>query len=487
MIIAIGGKIKITDFNADPKLIKWLEDNYQIDNPEYIKRVQLNLWLGTTPKKLKLYTCYPDRLIYFPYGFMRELISFVRKNYPYDEVHYELDVNEDKTAKWGKTKLTLRDYQEEAVEHMLKQKFGILKAPCSSGKTIMGHELARRTGMKTLWLTHTRDLLNQSMQVGIQMVGEKNVGTITNGKVNIGKVITYATMQTMGKMSHKDFAREFNCVIVDECHRCNTTFTRKQMSYIVNTISAEYKYGLSATPETFDGLGRTILANLGPVEWTIEKEELIEQNRIMGVKIVPIHTGWVYPDESYLANGTVDFHEAVKCMSMDRDRNKLIVSLLKDKPTIILADKTNLLVGIMNELSEEQAKDACLISTRHDEDMLTGNGKLVARSHNYNKRLEYLTKMANGEYKYMFATYQLAKEGLNIPILEQAIFAFPAVNPNIITQSIGRVARTCEGKELAVVYDLVDKPKYFQKLYKQRLKLYEKENNKVIDLREWGL
>ena len=486
MEILITNNIRVKD--PDSKFVEWLKKNYTISNPEYETRIRLNLWLGNTPKRLSLYSKHPSVELYnIGYGCVRDILRFVRDNYPADEVELSVQLNEDQTADWSGNSPTLRDYQEKCVQTMLKKKFGIIKAPCSAGKTIMGHELAKRTGMRTLWVTHTKDLLNQSKEVGISMVGENNVGTITDGKVNIGNVITYTTVQTFDKMGKQDIKDKFNCVIVDECHRCNTKNSTTQMSRAVNAIAAEYKFGLSATPETTDGYFRSILYNLGNIEYEITEEELIENNRIMNVQIVPIYTNWNYPNEAYRSDGTLDFNKACMLMSADEKRNAKIIELINGRPTIILADTIGMLINIMNQLPEEYAKRACILCTKHNEDDVKDYGKLVQRKHDTQSRLRYLKMLADGELDIMFATYALAKEGLNVPRLEQVIFAFPAVSPHIITQSIGRVARMSEGKELAVCYDLVDAPSYFHRLWKERTKLYRKQNKNVIDLKEWGL
>lgn len=476
MDIEIGNKIRIS--GVDDKFMRWLRENYTIDNPEYITRVKLNKWLGKTPKTLKLYTEFQGKTIHIPYGCLREVVKFITSNYTKEEYMISMRLNTNATAEWGDSATIMpRDYQNKAIEYMLSKKFGILKAPCSSGKTVMGHLIARGTGMKTLWLTHTKDLLNQSKAIGEMMVGKENVGTITEGKVNIGNVITYATIQTMNKLKQIDYAYEFGCVICDECHRVNTKNQATMFSKIVNAIPALYKYGLSATPETFDEYGRTVFCNLGNIEYTIDKDVLEEAQTIMPVTIKSIYTNWYYPDDAYRANGTLDFHEAEKYLYSDYARNKLIIGLLQGKSTLILSNSIEHLCYMINELSPAQQKKACLISTKHDEDMILATD--VHRKHTPKCREEYLNKMREGKLKYMFSTYQLAKEGLNIPCLEQVIMAFPAVDQNIITQTVGRVARTHPGKEEAVCYDLVDRPSYFRKKHRERIRLYKKQGNKV--------
>lgn len=478
MDIEIGNKIAIR--GVDHKFMAWLDEHYTIPNPEYITRVKLNKWLGGTPKTLRLYVQPSSTMIRIPYGCLREVIKFITENYDKGSYTISMKLNTNAIADWGNdSTIIARDYQQKAVDHMLAKKFGILKAPCSSGKTVMGHLIAKGTGMKTLWLTHTKDLLNQSKAIGEMMVGKDNVGTITDGKVNIGNVITYATVQTVAKLDSLDYAYDFGCVICDECHRVNTKYQATMFSKVVNAIPALYKYGLSATPETFDGYGRTVFCNLGNIEYVIEKEVLEDAQTIMPVTIQSIYTNWYYPDCAYRPNGTLDFHEAEKYLYSDYARNKLIIGLLQDKPTLILSNSIEHLCYMINELSPEQQKKACLVSTKHDEDLIIATD--VLRKHTPKFREAYIDMMRNGELKYMFSTYQLAKEGLNIPCLEQVIMAFPAVDQNIITQTVGRVARTNPGKEGAMCFDIVDRPSYFRKKHRERIRLYKKQGNKVIE------
>lgn len=477
MIIRVSNKIYIKD---PPRGFEsFLKKNYVIPNPEYITRVRLNKWIGKTPKTLSLYSV-KDGVIILPYGCLRAVYIYIINCVDMTTVDIKTFLNRDATADWSGNDIIPRPYQNTAINAMLYHKFGILKAPCSSGKTIMGHVLAQRAGMNTLWLTHTQKLLEQSRTVGEQILGKLDgrVGTVTDGKVNWGSTITYATVQTMIKLDPSEYRDRFNCVIVDECHRCNTKKATSQMSYVVNNIAAEYKYGLSATPETLDGYGRTVFCNLGDVKYEIKKEELEDQNTIMPVDIYPIFTEWTYPEEAFRANGTLDFHEAVRYMAADPIRNKEITDLICGRPTLILSNNIDHLCYMANTLSEDQQERACLVSTKHDENIL--KVKILCK-HTPKATTEYIDKMRSGELDIMFATYQLAKEGLNIPRLEQVIMAFPAVDDNIITQTVGRVARTCEGKFTARCYDIVDRPTYFRKKWRDRKKLYRKNGNEIID------
>ena len=72
------------------------------------------------------------------------------------------------------------------------------------------------------------------------------------------------------------------------------------------------------------------------------------------------------------------------------------------------------------------------------------------------ERAQALEDMRTGKKKYLFATYSLAKEGLDVPRLDRLFLASPCKYSAIITQSVGRIQRTFEGKDTPVVYDFVD-------------------------------
>ena len=89
--------------------------------------------------------------------------------------------------------------------------------------------------------------------------------------------------------------------------------------------------------------------------------------------------------------------------------------------------------------------------------------------------------MRIGNKKYLFATYSLAKEGLDIPCLERLFMATPIKDYAVVTQSIGRIARVYEGKAEPIVLDFVDNIGYLIKSYKERCRHYKKANCYFIE------
>ena len=109
----------------------------------------------------------------------------------------------------------------------------------------MGIALAAELSGKTLWVTHTQDLLNQSYERAAQYFPKNTLGKITAGKVMIGSHMTFATAQTLCKLDLSRYEYVWDTVIVDECHRLAGTPTQVTMFYkILNSLAARHKYGL---------------------------------------------------------------------------------------------------------------------------------------------------------------------------------------------------------------------------------------------------
>ena len=178
-----------------------------LDNPEYAKKERMGYWTGETPKKICLFSQDVDTLI-LPYGCLSDLWKFKPFDY---ETHF---APTQRNLMEGS--INLYPYQQRALEALLRGKNGVLEAPCGSGKTQIGLALIKSLGLKALWLTHTQKLLLQSKQ-RCEAYFKGDFGTITEGKVNIGRDITFATIQTMAKLDPRTYKDAFNVVVVDEC------------------------------------------------------------------------------------------------------------------------------------------------------------------------------------------------------------------------------------------------------------------------------
>lgn len=365
----------------------------------------------------------------------------------------------------------LYEYQEAAVSAMKRAGCGILQSPCGSGKTQMGIALAARIGRKTLWLTHTADLLNQSYDRARQYYPEETLGKITGGRVQIGSHMTFATVQTLSKLDLEKYKYEWDVIIVDECHRVSGTPSGMKMFYrVMSRLAASYKYGLSATVHRSDGLIKSTFAILGDIQYKVPDEAVAE--KIMQVEILRRDTGIMTSRSCLDTDGTMVYSKLMEYLTGNIARCQIIAEdLVKNQnhSNLILSDRLDHLHLLQNMLPEELKKDSAMI-----------DGRMTSKKAKAD-RIQALEDMKAGKKHFLFASFSLAKEGLDIPRLDRLYLATPKKDYAVVTQSIGRIARMCEGKEQPVCYDYVDQIGFCENQWKRRKTSYRKARCRIIE------
>ena len=454
MRLIVSNQLKIV--NPSQELIGWCKKNLVLKNPDYARKARMNLWLGNTPEKLYLMQWDGDTLV-LPYGCLNTVLSF-------GDCEVINDLPTPTEVNFG-CSIPLYDYQHDAMAAMLSAYYGILQSPAGSGKTQIGIALACAIGRKTLWLTHTRDLLIQSKNRAEQYMDSALTGTITEGRVHIGKGITFATVQTMCNLDLERYKDTWDCVIVDECHRVAGTPTAvTQFSKVLNSLAARHKYGLSATVHRADGMIAATYALLGKIAYQVPDEAVAD--KIMQVTVLPRPTKVGLNKEFLDTDGVIIYAKLVNYLVEDFCRNALIVGdlmLNSDHYNLILSDRLAHLEYLMNHLPKQLRAQAVMV----DGKMTSKKGKA--------KREQALADMRVGKKRYLFATYSLAKEGLDIPRLDRLYLTTPQKDYAVVAQSIGRIARNFEGKGEPIAYDYVDNGiQYLIRSYKKRCTTYRK-------------
>ena len=187
----------------------------------------------------------------------------------------------------------------------------------------------------------------------------------------------------------------------------------------------------------------------------------------MQVGIKPVGTGVKISRDCLNTDGTLNYARLINYLCENDWRNDTIQECIvaeSDKSCLILSDRLEHLALLMSCLPLRMRDKAVMISGK----MTTKKGKA--------EREQALEDMRSGKKKYLFATYSLAKEGLDVPRLERLFLTTPQKDYAVVTQSIGRIARTFEGKAEPIVYDFVDNIGYLVKSYKKRCTTYKKND-----------
>lgn len=461
MRIIVSNNIRIID--PDDNVKNWSEKNLVIKNPDFKRNIRLGYSNYKTPRNLVFYKIDGNDLI-LPFGSLSELFKMYSKDMFSNHIVLGNKLEYDSEIK-------LYDYQERACKYALSAKNGIIVMGAGSGKTQTALELIARLGLKTLWITHTLDLVNQSYDRAKDNFRNIGLGKIASGKVEIGTHVTFATVQTLSKLDLKEYADTWDCIIVDECHRvCGTPASAGMFYKVIDKLIARYKYGLTATPyRNAKGTEKAMFGLLGNTIIEIGKDEV--KDKIIPATIQKIETNFnEVPEDCFDTDGTIKYSLLTSALSENAERNNQISELLQKnnkKHVLVLGDRVNQL----KELSETVKYSAVI------------DGTMTSKK-NKQLREEQLERMRQGKINILFATYGLAKEGLDIPILDRLFLISPHRDKATVIQSVGRIERKFEGKENPIVYDFVDGLQYYDNMWKTR-KRYYKQNGNVV--KEYGI
>lgn len=455
--IIVDNIIRIID--AEPVIEKYCKSNLEIDNPQYAQNERLGFPTYNIPRRLYWYEKHGNDYI-LPFGCFKDIY----KLYPI-KGDYSLKCLNPNIINY-KSNIKLFDYQEKAKNEALKSKNGVIVMPAGSGKTQTALQLISELGLKTLWITHTYDLLNQSFDRAKSNLENVGLGKIAAGKIDIGTHITFATVQTLVKLDLSQFKNEWDCIVVDEGHRICGTPAQLGMFYkVINALSCRYKYALTATPfRNIKGTEKALFSLIGPIICEVPKEVVSE--RTIKAEIQPIYTDFKIPRDAKKTDGTIDYSKLTTFLSEDEDRNEIILDILKEcknNYTLVLGDRLTQLSYLQEKIGYGVKIDGTMTSKKKKA-----------------QREQYIQDMRDGKENLLFATYGLAKEGLDIPRLDRLILASPHRDKATIIQSVGRVERKFEGKKNPLVYDIVDDTQFHNNMFKSRKTIYNRNGNVII-------
>lgn len=454
----ISNKIYIK--NASLPLRMWCSENLVVTNPKW----QTLLRLGKEDQ-IARYHIEKDMALYvqngydlvLPFGCLYAIWNFIKDS------PYELQLNEVNyiRGKEDSPSSPLYEYQEEAVSAMLAAKGGILIGGCGSGKTNCGIEIIRRVGLNALWLTHTKDLLRQTVSRIKSLYPSIPIGTITEGKINmVSNGITVSTIQTLVDVDKDLYKNNFGVVVCDECHRVAASPTlQKMFGKIINVIPARYKYGLTASDKRNDTLTKSMYAIVGCAPsglfeptWRIDRKDAhtLTAQHVCVELDTPFSYAMLNNDGTFNYNGLVDY------LASYMPRNKFICNKIKE-----LAGNGRKQLVLCSRVEQCQLLNSMLLDLGVRSVLLIG--KVSDK-----KRKEILE--GSVDWQVIVATVSLAKEGLDVVSLDTLHLVSCLANKSDTVQSVGRIERVKEGKKEPIVFDYVDmKIPYLVSKYKKRV------------------
>lgn len=366
--------------------------------------------------------------------------------------------------------LTLRDYQVDAVNALTRGVQGYIKAPCGSGKTVIGSSAMVHVGEPGLVLVHTHDLLRQwtgllrSWEVPVRSLSGQDrdlePARVRNGEAEI----VVATVQSLNRLGPKvdPLLQSVGAVILDEAHHAPAGTFRE----VLNRCPARYRWGLTATPDREDGWDVLLPYVLGPERWKISMRELVGLGHLLLPDVFALRSDTHLQQEQFTVRGRINMARAVNSLCDDKRRTRLLVQVIRD-----LASKGRTILVLVPRV--QYAKDlAAIVRALGITAMpVTGNTGSGLRE-------QRIRGVREGSIQVMVAT-QLADEGLDVPNLDAVVVASTGRAAGRAVQRIGRVMRTSPNKRTPVVVDVVD-PTPFVSQWNARARAYFRELGIVV-------
>ena len=391
-----------------------------------------------------------DEFLYVPKHFGIERFGPIRDT--------QRDINPTESKYWEFAG-EIRDAQRPVVNSFLlpEPHDGVLSLQTGGGKTVCALYIASQLKLPTLVLVHSGFLKDQWIERITQFLPKARIGSIQGEIFDIqNKDIVVGMLQTIALKEHPpNHFQSFGLVIVDECHH----IASEGFSQAVPKLTSKYMLGLSATPERKDRLMHVIHWFLGPLLYVSNKTDKVDE--LVNVEVYEFEGDEKHNEVIYNNSGVMFTSLMINKIIEHPDRNDLIVKILED-----VLQETQRQVLVLSDRVEHTKTLYHLLTPSLQS--LTG---ILSSGMKPNVRDEFCKSK-----KILIATYQLCKEGFDVPTLNTLLMATPRPD---IDQIVGRILRVEKSKRTThpLIIDVVDVP--FRRQFQERLSLYKQRGYKV--------
>lgn len=397
-----------------------------IINPKYQAAQRYSRWIGKKLKpKLYFFNDWKDRL-FFPRGFANQAVQLCQ------QITGTIPEIIDNRRRLPDIDLTfhgtLRPYQQEAVDAVLKHSFGVLEAGTGSGKTVMALKIVAERKQPTLIIVHNKELLLQWRERIVEFLQTKP-GLAGDGRYDI-QPVTVAIVNTVRK--HLDtLPEQFGHIIVDECHRVPASL----FTDVVSSFDSYFMLGLSATAfRREDGMTPIIYTYMGDRLHAVDPRVLAESGAVIRPELVQRPTGFTYGFQG-------DYAKLIKALAANEDRNSLIAD---DVAQLVNAGHEGTVLIVSDRVAHCEVLRKKLELRGIESVLLTG--RVPA-----DERTRIVGDVRDGKVRVLISTLQLIGEGFDCPGLNTLVLSTPIKFEGRLLQVVGRIMRPSESKKARVI------------------------------------
>ena len=475
---------------SDPSITQELSEffTFQVDGYKFTPAYRSGQWDG----KIRMYDMQRKTLYV---GLLRYVQDFAARNQY--EIKYINEVLPTNTitaeevldyANWLKptsrgVPITIRDYQVDAVHKALTDERVLLLSPTASGKsfiiyTAMRHHLEE--GRKCIVIVPTTSLVEQLYKDFEEYSSangwktDRHCQKLYSGFTkDFTSDVLITTWQSIYKQPTAWF-NQFNVIFGDEAHQ----FKAKSLTTIMDKmVNIQYRIGTTGTLDNKKVHKLVLEGIFGPVHRVTTTKELMDSNQVAKLKITCLVMK--YDEVSRKIMNKAQYPDEINFIISNEKRNKFIRNLAVncEGNTLVLFQMVAKHGRILYEMIKDKVHDNRKVF------FIYGGTDVEAR-----EQARVLTE--NETDAIIIASFGVFSTGINIPSIENVIFASPSKSKIRNLQSIGRGLRLKEGKTHCNLYDISDDLHW--KSYKnhtlghfaERLKTYseEKFTYKILEI-----
>ena len=474
--VVIGKKNEVfLKIQAEPHVFMELSDHFTFDVPsaKFMPQYRNKYWDG----KIRLFSTATGEIYC---GLLDKIVSFCdRHDYTYEfldnkyygtpyEVNKGISFQGVKDYMSAICKYSPRNYQVEGVCDALKHNRKLLISPTASGKSLMIYSLVRYyidKNEKILLVVPTTSLVEQ-MYKDFQNYGwnaDSYCHRIYSGKEKTNEYpVTITTWQSIYKLP-RSFFEDYNVIIGDEAH----LFKSKSLINIMTKLHhAKYRFGFTGTLDGTQTHKWVLEGLFGPSYKVTKTDELMKQGHLSQLDIQCLVLK--HPPQKFET-----YNDEIEYIISHEQRNKFITNLSLDLKgnTLILYSRVEAHGAVLYDLINT--------NKRGDRKVFFIHGGVDAEERELVREIT-----ENESNAIIVASYGTFSTGINIRNLHNVVFASPSKSRVRNLQSLGRILRKGEGKEIATLYDIADdistegKDNYTLKHLYERLLIYQEENFK---------
>ncbi len=437
----LGTTLAIFRAGLPPAFVAALKHLASIHNPKFYENEQLRFSNWDTPRFIQAYR--EDlEWIYLPRGLIERTTEVVTA------VGSKLEISDRRTTHDGcgfGFIGELRPEQIGPVADVLAHDHSVIDAPPGAGKTVMACAVIASYDRPTLVIVNRKHLVDQWRVRLTEYLGlsPAEIGQIGGGKTKPTGRIDVAMIQSLARRDDlPSLFEQYGMVVVDECHHVPAVSFER----VVRNGTSRRWLGLTATPIRRDGLEALIAMHCGPTRHRIEVSE-VSGDVMLSAEFVTHDTPLRFEINGVAVDGRDHIQEVYATLAQDEPR---VVQVSADVHVALATGRTCLVLTGRVEHGDRIVQQ--LTELGHEPLVLHGGLGTKARKAVAAK----LDAHQAGTGLVLVATGSLLGEGFDWPQLDTLFLAFPIAWKGNVTQYVGRLLRTHQGKNHVQLHDYVD-------------------------------